>query len=75
MFCNYKFFRNLNVFSDGSLVLINKNLNYLKKFDKVIFFEKDFKSFQDQFKNKSLLYSNKFSNHTNIQYRQKFFMN
>jgi len=75
MFSNYnpKFLRHLNVFSDGSLVLINNNLNYLKKYHKIIFFEKDFKNFQYHFKNKSLLFSNKSLNRNNILYRQKFF--
>lgn len=47
--------------------------NYLKRFEKIKVFEKDLKSFQITFQNKSLSFSNKLLDNKNLQYRQKYF--
>lgn len=67
------FLKNLNICSDGSIIIMNSYFNYLKRFDKIKISEKDFKSFQTTFQNKYLFCSNQLSDNKNLQYRQKYF--
>lgn len=70
---SYVFLKNLNICSDGSTIVMTYCFNYLKRFEKIKVFEKDLKSFQITFQNKSLSFSNKFLDNKNLQYRQKYF--
>jgi len=74
MIKSYVFFKNINICSDGSTLTLTYSFNYLKKFEKVKFFEKDFKSFQIKFQNQFSFFSNKLLlNNKNLYYRQKYF--
>lgn len=70
---NSVFFKNLNICSDGSTLVMTYSFNYLKKFEKIKILEKDFKSFQIKYHNQSFSFSNKLSDNKNLYYRQKYF--
>jgi len=44
---NYIVLKNLSICSDGSVIIVAGYVTFLKKFEKVRIFEKDFKSFQN----------------------------
>jgi hypothetical protein len=70
---SYVFSKNLNICSDGSTLMLTYSFNYLKKFERIKIFEKDFKSFQNKFQSHSSFFSNKLLDNKNLQYRQKYF--
>jgi hypothetical protein len=67
---NKKLYKNLNIFSNGSL-LTTFIFSELKKNSKIIFSEKDFKSFEKNLKTKS--FKNINTPNTLIDYRKKLF--
>jgi len=67
---NKKLLKNLNIFSNGSL-LTTFNYNLLNKKSKPIFSEKDFKSFELSSKNKLFKMDN--SSNISTNYRKNLF--